>query len=307
MTDTAALAAVELTARRQYGLFTTADATAAGVTRNMLRHHSMKGGRWRRVAPRVYRVLAQPRDWHQPLMAALLWGGPEAVLSHLSAAWLLRLDGIGPTPAELYLPNRRPHPRWTVRRGRVPFMTTDRLRHTTPLRTLDDLAATLDPSALELVLESLLRHDSVSEGDLKDVAAHRPCLRRVLSNRPPGTPPTGSELETRFVQLVRPLGLADLVRQHAVRDHDGRPGVYIDLCWPEQQLFIELDGRAWHSHPGALYKDRHRQNRIGVQLGWTPLRYTWDDVVERPRQTATEVKAAYHRGSPSTRSPMMLR
>ena len=278
------LAAVELDARRQYGVFSTEQALAAGVSYTMLTRHTRPNGRWRRVAPRVYEVVAQPAHKRRPLMAALLWGGPEAVLSGRSAAELLELDGIDRRVVELYTPSGRPHKPWAVHRGRPDRIeTTKRLRHTDALVTLRDLTRAIDEDHVERAIESVLRYRLLGEADLRA----EPFLHKIVRRRPLGAPPTGSELETRMIQLLRDVDVPEPARQHPVGSY------FLDLAFPEVGLFIELDGRASHEQPTALLSDRHRQNSV-VWLGeWTPLRYTWRDVVEHPLQTARSVEHAY--------------
>lgn len=41
-----------------------------------------------------------------------------------------------------------------------------------------------------------------------------PALRLVLDRRPTDAPPTESELETRFLQVLRAAGIPEPVRQH---------------------------------------------------------------------------------------------
>src|SRR3981081_2025486 len=53
------------------------------------------------VLPSVYRVAGTAQTWHQALMAARLWGGDAAVVSHRSAAALWSLDGFPEGPLEI--------------------------------------------------------------------------------------------------------------------------------------------------------------------------------------------------------------
>jgi len=284
MTHSEALAAVELTGRRQYGVFSTEQALAAGVSYRMLNHHSLPGGRWRRVAPRVYEVLAQPADWRRTLMAALLWGGPEAVLCGQSAADLLDLDGIDRHVVELYTPTGRPHPPWRIHRGQPSTVVmTKRLRHTGALQTLCDLTRVLDADHVERAIESALRQRFVSEPELRAQAA----LKRVMARRPPGAAPTESELETRMVQWLRRVDVPEPVRQYPLGQ------ARLDFAFPDVGLAIECDGRAAHATPVALVHDRHRQNGIVGRGNWTVLHYTWADVVDHPLDTARKVAEAY--------------
>jgi very-short-patch-repair endonuclease len=250
----------------------------------MLNHHSRPQGRWHRAAPRVYEVLAQPADWRRPLMTALLWGGPGAILCGRSAADLLDLDGIDRHVVELYTPTGRPHPPWQVHRGRPSgVLTTKRLRHTEPLQTLRDVTRTIDEDHVERAVESALRQKLVTEADLRK----EPLLRKVMSRRPKGAAPTESELETRMLQLLRKVDVPEPVRQHPVGH------ARLDLAFPDVGLAVECDGKAVHTDPVALFYDRHRQNGVVGRGAWTVLHYTWHDVVDHSLETARKVAEAY--------------
>jgi very-short-patch-repair endonuclease len=294
MTHTEALEALTALARPRYGVFTTDDALAIGVTPAMLTYYT-KNGRFRRFARSIYALAGDSADWRQPLMAAQVWGGPDAVLAGPSAAALMDLDGVSrkTTPA-LYTPRWRSHPEWTVHRGRPNpehVVACGRfLRHTDALQTLLDLArpSASDDDRLEIIAESALRTHQLTDADLR----LNPRLDELARRRPEGAPATQSELETRMVQLLRRTGLPVPARQYPVMVSPAYT-VYLDLAFPDACLFIETDGRAFHSGTSVL-RDRHRQNAIVRELGWIPLRFGWSDVVERPRHTAREVERCYH-------------
>jgi very-short-patch-repair endonuclease len=113
-------------------------------------------------------------------------------------------------------------------------------------------------------------------------------LRRVLDGRPPGTAATESELETRFVQLLRRAGLPEPVRQYEVYDGFALVG-RIDFAYPDRRLAIELDGLG--AHADRFQRDRTRQNGL-VLMGWTVLRFTWADVVDRPEYVLAALTSA---------------
>ncbi|MDP9453493.1 MAG: DUF559 domain-containing protein [Actinomycetota bacterium] len=112
----------------------------------------------------------------------------------------------------------------------------------------------------------------------------------MLERRPQGAPPTESDLETQFLQCLRAAGVREPVRQHRLRLTDGTM-VRLDDAYPEELLFVELDGWASHGGRTAFRQDRRRQNQV-VLLGWRPLRFTWTDVVEKPERVAAEVAQA---------------
>jgi hypothetical protein len=220
-----------------------------------------------------------------------MWGGPSSVLSHRAAARIRGFDGISQAVPELTVGLQRSRaPAGVVlhRRIEVPAtMTTGLLRHTTLARTTLDLAEVLDDDTLELCLEFALRN-GVPEADL------RPKLDRVFARRPPGCSATESELETRYVQLVRSIDVPEPVRQYPVFNDAGTYLGRLDVCWPEVGLWVECDGRAVHDRPDALLRDRRRQNELATFLQFQPLRFTWEDVVVHPVIARRATEDAYH-------------
>ena len=289
---------LEALARANLGVFTTADAAGCGASREMLYHHSRSGGRWARPYPGVYVLADLPADSRRQLLAALVWGGPDSTLSHRSAAAIHGLDGVDRRQPELWTPRQCAPTGLVAHRGVVPPTDVVRcgpLRVTSLRRTVLDLAADSDDDTLELVIESALRRDRGLELDPAPGLRGRERLRRVLARRPAGAPPTESELETRYLQVIRTANVPPPVRQHRVLDSRGRCLGRLDVCWPDVGLWVELDGRGSHDRPAALLSDRHRQNELANLLQWLPLRFTWDDVVERPGATASFTANAYER------------
>jgi hypothetical protein len=87
-----------------------------------------------------------------------------------------------------------------------------------------------------------------------------------------------SPLETRIRLLALDGGLPPPVLQWRIQDPDHGCHYRIDLGWPQFLLGLEADGLGPHGTPQALYRDRHRQNRLATLLpGLTLLRFTWAD------------------------------
>lgn len=294
---------LERLAAGQYGLFTAAQATKH-VSRQLLSYHSSAGGRWRRRFPAVYELCRTPPDWRRPLMAALVWAGPEAVLCRRSAGAALGLDGCRGGPVHLWSPRSTKAPPGIVTHHGMPpppSAEVGLLRCTVPLVTLIALAAELEDDEWEWALESALRNRQVDLAELERAAATgraRRRIRRVLAKRPPDASPTGSIRETQFIQLARTVDVDPFVRQYPVM-RAGRIEASLDLAWPHLGVFIEIDGH-WHDSDGPSRYDRNRQTEVVTELGWRPLRYDSDDILRRPRYTAKRLARAFRRARSGT-------
>ncbi len=253
-----------------------------------------------RLAPRVYLFPELLDHWSH--LAAVCLSSPRAVASHRAAANLWRLDGIEDDLVEVTVPHGVSLRRGAVHRSGdlADFEVVEReeIPCTDPTRTLIDLGAVVGDDVVERALESALRRRLTRlprlEWRLKQLAQHGragpPSLRRVLDCRPSNAPPTESDLETRFLQVLRAAGVREPVRQHRVKLPDGGTA-RLDFAYPDKLLFIETDGWDPHRSRRAFVRDRRRENQV-VLLGWKPLRFTWPDVVNRPGQVAAEVAAA---------------
>ena len=69
----------------QRGLVTTAQLRGLGVTADAI-EANVDAGRWQHVLPRVYATYAGPLPRSGLIMAAMLYAGPAALLSHRTAA-----------------------------------------------------------------------------------------------------------------------------------------------------------------------------------------------------------------------------
>ncbi|MEK9736460.1 MAG: DUF559 domain-containing protein, partial [Candidatus Nanopelagicales bacterium] len=76
-----------------------------------------------------------------------------------------------------------------------------------------------------------------------------------------------------------------------VYDDDGRVAAEIDFAHEGLRIAIEVDGRAFHSDRQSFERDRARQNLL-VLHGWLILRFTWEQITERPDEVIAAVHAA---------------
>lgn len=100
-------------------------------------------------------------------------------------------------------------------------------------------------------------------------------------------------------RLLRKAGIAGWRPNHDVW-WDGELVAVVDVAFLAARLAIEVDGMAWHTGADRFQRDRSRQNDL-VGLGWTVLRFTWSDLVDRPGYVlATIRRHLAHSGSLAT-------
>ncbi len=168
----------------------------------------------------------------------------------------------------------------------------------TPLsQTLLDFAGTVGLDELEEALESALRRRLTTMQKLQAfveercVQGRRGCapLRRLLAQRG-DVRATGSRFETRFNRLLRNARLPLPERQVEIHDGDRFIG-RVDFAYPHAKILIEADGYLSHSGRQAWQRDGTKGNHFGLQ-GWLILRFTTEDLKERPDEVIETVRAA---------------
>ena len=272
----------------QHGVVSRRQLLAAGVTKNAITGR-LADRRLHQLHRGVYAVGAsRPRETGRYL-AAVLACGEGALLSHRCAAGLW---GMAPTPSgtiDVTVARRgaRPQPGIALHRTRSlhrdDIAQRDRIPCTSPARTLVDLAAVARPHQLERALE-LAQHERIF--DARAIAAAltrargRPGtgpLRRLLDELPDEPPPKRTELERRFLRLVRDATLPiPIVR--------GQIGIYeVDFQWPSHRLVVETDGRKTHGTDQAFEEDRRRDLYLRL-AGWDVMRFTWRQVTADPER-----------------------
>ena len=112
-----------------------------------------------------------------------------------------------------------------------------------------------------------------------------PRLRRLLDQAASGT---RSVAERRLARLLQAAAITGWRPNVGISDAAGLIGVG-DFVFEHLRLILELDGWAFHTSPDRFQRDRSRQNRL-VAAGWTVLRFTWRDLIERPDHVVNTVR-----------------
>jgi very-short-patch-repair endonuclease len=286
-------------ARRQRGLVTHAQLTAAGLSAKAIRHR-VRTGRLHVIHPGVYAVgrpdLSREGRW----LAAVLACGDDAALSHLPAALLWGIAERGDERPHVTVPTQagRKAPAG-VTLHRSPTLTAadvvDRygIPVTSLIRTLIDRAGTVEPQALRAEVRRAVVVHRLDLRALRAAVAQplsapgKARLRAVVADYAPVDLPR-SELEERFFELCRRHRLPLPSEQQR---HDR---YRLDFVWADVRLIVETDGRDTHDNAVAFHDDRVRDRRLKA-AGYEVLRFTWAEIVHHPGDVAREIRAAIRR------------
>jgi predicted transcriptional regulator of viral defense system len=288
--------AVARIAARDHGVVDAEDLRACGLDKHAVARRVGAG----RLHPKhrgVYAVGHPRLTLHGRFMAAVKACGPDAVLSHYSAAVLYSLvDWDDRFPEVTVLGSwKREHPGLRIHRSEhLPQQDRTR-RHgipvTTPARTLVDLAAVVDPRRERRAVNQALALKRVTLPQLArrldDAPGRRGAatLRTILLT----AAPTRSDLEDALLDVVLSGGLAP-PDVNVPLDLAGRI-VIPDLRWPAERLVVEADSRTWHDNPLARHDDAERQAVLEAH-GERVLRVTWRQAVGQPARTLARLRAA---------------
>jgi very-short-patch-repair endonuclease len=259
----------------QRGLFSVAQAKEIGVSNAQL-SRGYAAGQFRRVRRGVYAINGTLSPAWEQIVGAALAAGPNAVISHASAAAVHRFPyGISGT-VELTVPGRghsRP-PGVVVHKSRdlteMDVVRRGGLLVTSPCRTLVDLAGRLSPAVLEKLLDEGLieRRWALSEvqkclSRARTNFSGRAHIERLLRLRWDDHS-ADSLLEARTLRTLSPLKPFEV---HFVVEIG--PTIYvIDVAWPDHKVGAEVIGWAHRrTSRSAFDRERRKLNALAA-AGW---------------------------------------
>ena len=277
-------------AQRQHGVIAAWQLVRLGFDAKALRYRA-KVERLHRLHHGVYAVghtkLTREGHW----MAAVLAYGPDAVLSHRTAAALWEI-GKSWGKLDVTTPHSR-RSRARIRAHTAPLPPEDLCRRsgipvTSVARTILDVAGVLDEDRLTRVIEDAVRARLFHLPALDHAIARRPRargvkrLRAVLADY--RETDLRSELERDFRALIQQAGLPEPGYNVLVA------GVLVDAFWPSWQLVVELDGRVYHTSPRAFERDRVRDATL-QKANLHVLRITHRRLTREPATVLADIMA----------------
>jgi hypothetical protein len=248
------------------------------------------------VLPRVYAVGHQTADDRTRLLSLALFAGPDAALSHGTAAhhrgWLrypVKAIHIS-TPRRIRVGFRSVvfHNERDIERELV-----NGLPCTTVTQTLLDVAATESRKLVHHCLAQLdFERKLNATGIRKACGRGRPGSTRLLTaldSYMPQLARTKSDLEDDFLYLCQRFNIP--LPQVNIKLYGEEPDCY----WPEAKLVAELDGDGNHGTPAQRRRDRRKDMKLRGH-GLTVVRYDPDQVNHDAATVAADVLAQIEQG-----------
>jgi hypothetical protein len=247
---------IAVIAGRQHGVVSARQLRVAGVSRTAVADR-VADGRLRPLHRCVYAIgpLTQRGRW----LAAVLALGPHAVLSHRDAAVLHGLRRGERRAIDVTAPRRARRRRGITVHETRPLHPADHTRVegipvTSVPRTLLDLAERLPPTQLRRAYEEAERLRLLDVRAIQALLERSngrrgvPALRALIGYDPSAAVEAESELELRFLDLVRQARLPP-PRMNVLVE-----GYLVDAYWPSARLVVELQG--YGRSPGARSRRR---------------------------------------------------
>jgi very-short-patch-repair endonuclease len=236
-------------------------------------------------------------------MAAVLASGPEAVLSHHSAAALWMLRPSSRERIDTTVPHRS-RSSDLIRRHISTVPEDERaveegIPVTSVPRTIFDLAATEPVETVQNMLreaEHLELRDRLSLWDLLGRYPGKRGSRKLrtallrLKEEPEGR--RLSPLEERFAPFLRHHHLPLPRFNDWITAGDKR--YKVDCHWPGTGQIVELDGWSSHKTRSAFRDDRARDRRLRV-AGYSVTRITWTQLDDEPEAVAADLRTLLYK------------
>ena len=299
----------------QHGPFGLDQLLALGLTARAV-HGRTIAGRLHRIHHTVYSLVPRELLKREGLyMAAVLACGPDAVLSHHSAAVLHQLRDWGATTIHVTVPgrSRRRHKGLTVHCSTTladaDVTVENNIPCTSVARTLLDLADVVTHRQLEWSFDQAEIHEVLDLGAIEDQLARNPTraaakpVRKVLDEHYIGRTATANENEELLLSITRGLGLPDPETNQYIALGDGGPPIKADFLWREERVVVEADSDKWHGTRQRIENDRRRDQRL-TAAGWTVIRTSWRQMTYRPEDLREVLVKLLPRasGSPGARA-----
>jgi very-short-patch-repair endonuclease len=248
----------------------------------------VRTGYLRKVLPRVYAVGHLAESVEADLVAAVLYAGPLAMLSHATALWWHGIFEHRPTFTQVSTPHKRGSRLGVTvyERRNVDLIHHRRLPTTTVSQALFDFAST---APVDRVVHALAEADYrrlLNPLELNALRGPgRATIKEALQRHTPELAKTKSELERAFRRLCQRGQIPPYEINQRVC------GIKVDAFWPELKVIVELDGVQGHATPAQMARDHGRDLKLRA-AGYIVLRYSCAQVIHQAEAVLADLRTA---------------
>jgi hypothetical protein len=266
----------------------------------------VRAGRWQRVHPGVYALVASPDPWMQRLWAGWLAVGDPCFVTHATAASFYGSSGYARPQLLEYIAPHGTHQRVAgafvhqIDDVLPDHVTSDLpacpgLPVTTLARTVVDLAASASRARLrhlitQHVAARRLRLDAVSIVLGEVARPGKPGVKRLarVIDSLAGDAVPRSVAEAAFFAALRAHGVALPDSQIPLPGRGAIPGI-VDALYRAARLIVEVDSRTWHGRFSDMSRDRLRDAEA-ARAGYLTLRIMYEHIRFDAKWTADTVR-----------------
>jgi very-short-patch-repair endonuclease/predicted transcriptional regulator of viral defense system len=266
--------------------------------------HRLISGWLRQVFRGAYAVGHKRITWRGRLRAAILSCGPNALISHRTAAALHNLIRGGGGKIHVTVPGGGHEDRDGIVLHRVrriaaaDIAEVDGIPVTSVARTCLDQAAIVRGPVLDDILEAAERSSNFDLEAMLAVCGRgrtgSTALKRALLLYQPIPGWTRSRLERRLFRALRKRGAPLPGVNLWVEDQE------CDLVWHDEHLVVEVDGDVWHSTTASKARDPRRDAKLQI-AGFATFRVPENRIVYEIDGVVDDVIALLRR--PAVRTP----
>jgi hypothetical protein len=291
--------------RSRYRVVVRSVLEGVGLTDEQIRHR-VRTGRLVPVHPGVFAVGPEPLDDAGRFRAAVLAGGPGALLAGRAACAWWGIVQAGPRVIDVLVSAKRrarPGVRFSLAVVQIDEATVrEGIPIVRPARAILELARETGGRELERALNEARVRRLPDHPSLRDLVDRYPGRRGVCAAREAltlfdaGPTPTRSQPEERVLAVIDLHGLPRPLANHPVETSDGT--FLVDFAWPDLRVALELDAWSTHSSRRQMAADRRRDRALRI-AGWHPSRISIDEIADDER-LADDIRALLAAAAGST-------
>ncbi|HEX6527755.1 MAG TPA: hypothetical protein VF070_48215 [Streptosporangiaceae bacterium] len=297
----------------QYLVITRRQALACGMSPNAIDRKIAPGGPWRRLLPGVYVAATGTVMLDQREIGALLYAGPNGLITGPAAVRRHHLSSPGPDGVDVLIP-------WELKRQSVGFVRVHRTRRlpeqcyrTGPIQFAKPARAVADAARL------LVKFDDV-RAVICEAVQRRACTVAELTEELNAGPSVGtaffrealaevgdgvrSVAEADFRHLLLRSDLPNPMFNAQLFGTDGKFIAMVDAWWQRAGVAAEVDSRAYHMSAADQDTTAERRRKL-IRHGIFPLHFAPKRIRTHGTDVLTDIAAAIEQGL--ARPPLPIR